>query len=156
MMLTNRTIKASELFKKVNAIPYREKVAMRIVARGTTTSKTKSVYDFIELAALGYARCLLQKMLTTFKTSQLFQEIDETMPILFELNNISAVHIYTERERIWYCNYFFPLVVGNSDINDVFLNELLKSLDTLLDCQHETKKNHKSEVRNQWKFKLVE
>ena len=155
MAFVEHTVKVSELSKKIATIPYREKVAMRIVARGTTTSKTKSVYDFIPLAASGYAKSLLQKMLTTFKTSQLIYEIDE-MPICFELRNISTVHIYTAKERIWDCNHFFPLVVNNSDINDVFLKELLKSLDTLLECQHESKRNQHMEARNHWKFKLVE
>lgn len=154
-MLTNHTVNANELAKKVTKIPYREKTAMRIVARGTTTSKTKSVYDFIPTAALGYARSLLQKMLTTFKTSKLFEEINE-MPIFFELSNISTIQIYTDKERIWYCNHFFPVVVSKSDINEVFLSELLKSLDDLIGCQHEVKKNQQHEARNQWRFKLVE
>lgn len=155
MMFTNHTIHVNELSKKVTEIPYREKVAMRIVEKGTTTSKTKSVYDFIPLAALGYAKSLIQKMLTTFKTSKLFEEIDE-MPILFELNSISNIHIYTEKERIWYCNHYFPIVMNNSDFSEVFLSELLKSLDDLLGCQHEIKKTQQHEARNQWKFKLVE
>lgn len=148
---TYHTISIKNLSEKVAEITYREKIAMRIVSRGTTTSRTKSVYDFIPLATSGYAKSLLQKMLTTFKTSQIFSELDKS-PICFELNNISNVSIYTEKEWTWFCNHFFPIVVSKSNLNEVFLEELLKNLDSLLECNHETKKNHSCYPRNQWIF----
>lgn len=150
MVRTFHEIQAQELFSKVSKTSYSEETALKVVRANSTTSK--SVYDFIDLAASGYAKSLLLKMLDTLQGYEILQDIIET-PILLELSEVSSINIFTPNGKIWTCNYIWPL--GNENFRDKFVEELLFNLDSLLNCQHETKRNA-DYSRNQWTFKFVE
>lgn len=152
MVRTFHEIQAQELFNKVSKTSYSEEMALKVVRANRTPSENKSVYDFINLAASGYAKSLLLKMLDTLQCYEILQDIIET-PILLELSNVSSIHVFTPNGRIWTCNYIWPL--GNENFRDKFVEKLLFNLDSLLNCQHETKRNSEYS-KNQWTFQFVE